>query len=142
MGDTTRTTRTTTSRRATTRRATTDRRPADNRADDVEEETVLADEAQEAEATSRHVTATLCGEEVRVIPPAAWRQSWQRLLNAGQVDAFAELVLHEDDYEIYLELDPTNEEVGDMIAEAADRAGESLGKLRGPAVPSRRTRRR
>ncbi|WP_206325912.1 MULTISPECIES: hypothetical protein [unclassified Streptomyces] len=140
MGDTT---RTTTSRRTTARRTdTTDRRPADDHLDETETDTVSADEAQEAEATGRHVTATLCGEDVRVIPPAAWRQSWQRLLNQGQIDAFAAIVLHEDDYELYLELDPTNEEFGDMIGEAAERAGESLGKSRGPATSSRRTRRR
>ncbi|KOU62100.1 hypothetical protein ADK57_25705 [Streptomyces sp. MMG1533] len=84
----------------------------------------------------------LCGEEVRIIPPGAWRQSWQNLLNNGQVGAFMEIVLHPDDYEVFLDLDPTNDEVGELINDAATRAGESLGKSSGPAPSSRRTRRR
>jgi hypothetical protein len=99
-------------------------------------------EAQEIEAVSKHVTGLLCGEDVRIIPPGAWRQSWQRLLNQGQIDAFAKIVLHPDDYELYDELDPTNDEFGELINDAAQRAGESLGKSSGPAPSSRRTRRR
>ena len=99
-------------------------------------------EAQEIEAVSKHVAGMLCGEDVRIIPPGAWRQSWQRLLNQGQIDAFAKIVLHPDDYELYVELDPTNDEFGELINDAAQRAGESLGKSSGPAPSSRRTRRR
>lgn len=99
-------------------------------------------EAQEIEAVNMHVTGLLCDEEVRIIPPGAWRQSWQRLLNTGQIDAFAKIVLHPDDYDLYEELDPTNDEFGELINDAAQRAGESLGKSSGPAPSSRRTRRR
>ncbi|MEU5976391.1 hypothetical protein [Streptomyces sp. NPDC047315] len=99
-------------------------------------------QAQEAEATGRHVAADLCGQQVYIIPPGAWRQSWQRLLNSGQIDAFAETILSPDSYELFLELDPTNDEFGEMIASAAERAGESLGKSRGPGPSSRTTRRR
>ncbi|AWT47529.1 hypothetical protein HXP45_01460 [Streptomyces actuosus] len=94
------------------------------------------------EATDGYVTALLCGEELRVIPPGQWRQSQQRLLNMGQIDAFAEAVIHPDDIDLYFELDPTNEEIGEFVADAAQQAGESLGKSRGPAPSSRRTRRR
>jgi hypothetical protein len=122
------------SRPAASRRATT---PAA-----VEEVEVPPAEAQEIEAEGRHVTATLCDEDIRIIPPGAWRQSWQRLLNQGQIDAFAELVIHPDDLDLYFELDPTNEEFGDFVGEAARAAGEPLGNSRGPAPSSRRTRRR
>lgn len=122
-----------TAARAASRPATT--RPAD-------EPDVSEAEAQEIEADGNYVTADLCGEELRIIPPGAWRQSWQRLLNAGQVDAFAEQVIHPDDFDLYMELDPTNTEFGDFVGEAAERAGESLGKSRGPAPSSRNTRRR
>lgn len=144
---------------ATTRKTTTSRkprtaaraasRPATTRRtdDEVDEVEVSASEAQEIEAEGHYVPAMLCGvddreEELRIIPPGAWRQSWQRLLNNGQVDAFAKLVLHHEDYDLYLELDPTNEQFGDMVGEAAERAGESLGNSRGPAASSRRTPRR
>jgi len=123
-------------------------RPPTTRTAEVEpeeeytEEPVSEAEAQELEATGNYVPALLCGEEVRIIPPGAWRQSWNRLLNAGQVDAFAEIALHPDDYDRYIEIDPTMEEFGEFVGDAAERAGESLGKSRGPAPSSRRTRRR
>lgn len=115
--------------------------------EDFDEPEVSAAEAQEVEAVNKYVTARLAGvddaeEDVRVVPPGAWRQSWQRLLNGGQIDAFAQIVLHPEDYEVYLDLDPTNEQFGAMVGEAAERAGESLGKSSGPAPSPRRTRRR
>lgn len=121
-------------------------RPAEPE-EDFDEPDVSEAEAQEVEAVNKYVTARLTGvddteEDVRIIPPGAWRQSWQRLLNGGQVDAFAKIVLHSEDYEVYLELDPTNEQFGEMVSEAAERAGESLGKSSGPGPSSRRTRRR
>lgn len=103
---------------------------------------VSAAGAQEIEAVSKHVTALLCGEEVRIIPPGAWRQSWQRLAAQGQIDAFAQIVLHPDDYDLYIDIDPTNEEWGEFVSDAAEQAGEGLGNSRGPAPSSRRTRRR
>lgn len=129
-----------TAARAASRPATT--RRAAEPADDFDEVEVSPAEAQEIEAVNKYVTAELCGEEVRIIPPGAWRQSWQRLLGQGQIDAFAEIVLHPDDFDLYLELDPTNEEFGELVGDAAERAGESLGKSSGPAPSSRRTRRR
>ena len=107
-----------------------------------EEPEVTAAEAQEIEAEGHYVTGLLCGEEVRIVPPGAWRQSWQELLNSGQIRAFMEIVLSPDDFELFVELDPTNDEVGELIQDAAQRAGESLGNSRGPAPSSRRTRRR
>ena len=134
-----------TAARSASRPSTT--RPAAEPEEEFDEPDVSPAEAQEIEAVNKYVTAVLSGaddseDEVRIIPPGAWRQSWQRLLNGGQVDAFAKIVLHPDDYEIYVELDPTNEQFGDMVSEAAERAGESLGKSSGPAPSSRRTRRR
>lgn len=136
-----------------TTRNTTSRKPAAPRAasrtatsrrtepDEVDEKVSAAD-AQEIEAVSKHVTALLCDEEVRIIPPGAWRQSWQRLAAQGQIDAFAKIVLHPDDYDLYIDIDPTNEEWGEFVADAAEQAGESMGNSRGPAPSSRRTRRR
>ncbi|MET8079983.1 hypothetical protein [Streptomyces sp. NPDC005303] len=123
--------------RAATRTATTRRKTQPD-----EEPEVTAAEAQETEAVSNYVTAILCDEEIRIIPPGAWRQSWQRLAAQGQIDAFAQIVIHPDDYDIYLDVDPTNEEWGEFVQDAADRAGESLGNSRGPAPSSRSTRRR
>lgn len=110
--------------------------------DEVDEPDVTEAEAQEIEADGHYVTTDLCGEEVQVIPPSAWRSSWQRMLNQGNLDGFAEKVLHPDDYELYLELDPTIVEFMEFSQGAASLAGESLGKSSGPAPSSRRTRRR
>lgn len=107
--------------------------------DDVE---VSEAEAQEIEAEGHYVTATLCGEEVQIIPPTVWRSSWQRMLNQGDFDGFAEKIFHPDDYEFYLESDPTIVEFMEFTQEAAALVGERLGNSHGPAPSSRRTRRR
>jgi hypothetical protein len=123
------------SRPATSRRAEPDIEPDE----DVE---VSAADAQEIEAEGHYVTATLCGEEVQIIPPSAWRSSWQRMLNSGNFDGFAEKVFAPEDYDFYLEADPTIVEFMQFVEEAASRVGESLGNSRGPAGSSRRTRSR
>ena len=128
--------------RAAARPATSRRVVDEVEEQDIDEVEVSAASAQEIEAEGHYVTGLLCGEEVRIIPPGAWRQSWQELLNSGQIRAFMEIVLSPDDFELFVELDPTNNEVGELINEAAERAGESLGKSTGPAPSSRRTRRR
>jgi hypothetical protein len=119
-------------------------RPATRKTAEVEpgEVEVSPAVAQEIEAEGAYVTALLCGEELQIIPPGQWRQSQQRLLNQGQVDAFAEQVVHPDDVDLFFELDPTNNELGEFVADASRQAGESLGNSRGPAPSSRRTRRR
>lgn len=135
---------------ATTTRKTSSRKPGATRAasrptsrrEDVEETEATPAEAQEAEAEGQYITVELCGEDVQIVPPTAWRTSWQRLLNNGQIDAFAEKVFHPDDFELFLELDPTMEEWIDFTERASRMAGESLGNSRGPAQSSRRTRRR
>ena len=109
--------------------------------DDFDAPDVTDAEAQEIEAEGHYVTTELCGQEVQVIPPSAWRASWQRMLQQGDLDGFAEKVLHPDDYDLYVELDPTIVEFMEFSQEAASLAGESLGKSRGPAPSSRRTRR-
>lgn len=110
-------------------------------ADEIDEE-VDAAEAQEIEAEGHYVTAMLDGEEIRVVPPGAWRQSWQTMLAQGQFNGFAKHVVHPEDLDLYFEIDPTNDQFEEFVAEAAKRGGESLGKSRGPNRSSRRTRRR
>ncbi|MGW6741630.1 hypothetical protein ACWGDX_13040 [Streptomyces sp. NPDC055025] len=101
-----------------------------------------AAEAQEAEATGTYITVALCGEGLRVIPAGAWPVSAQRILRQGDFDGFMEAVLHEEDYELYEEIDPTLDEINLFIEDAGNLSGEPQGKSRGPARSSRRTRRR
>ncbi|MGW0312010.1 hypothetical protein [Streptomyces flavidovirens] len=105
-------------------------------------EKVGAAEAQEIEATGHYVSAQMCGSEVEIVPSGAWRQSSMRKLKAGDMDGFMEDVLSPDSYDLYLELDPTNEEINAFMEEASEAAGESLGKSGGPRASSRTTRRR
>ncbi|MET9521526.1 hypothetical protein [Streptomyces coeruleorubidus] len=126
-----------TAARAASRPATTRRK-----AEEADEPEITAAEAQEIEVEGHYITATLCGEEVRVVPPTAWRASWNRILRQGAIDEFAEKVFHPDDYELYLELDPTMQEWAEFTEDAARMAGESQGNSRGPAASSRRTPRR
>ncbi|MET9150079.1 hypothetical protein ABZX82_02170 [Streptomyces griseoflavus] len=142
MASTRSTTSTSRKPRSASRAAT---RPARREEPEVEPEAadteVSPAEAQEIEAEG-YVTATLCGEEVQVLPPSMWRISWQNLLATGQLYAFAEKVLHPEDYDFFVEIDPTNAEFEAFVAEAGDRAGESMGKSRGRSRSGGGTRRR
>lgn len=109
---------------------------------EVEETEVSPAEAQEIEVEHKYITVELCGEEVQIVPPSVWRSSWQRMLNQGDFDGFAEKIFSPEDFEFYLELDPTIVEFMEFTQEAAARVGEPLGNSRGPAPSSKRTRRR
>jgi hypothetical protein len=107
-----------------------------------DDDEVDAAEAQEIEATVKHLTVALCGEAMRVLPAGAWPMSAQRALQDGDFDGFMARVLHEEDYELYVDIDPTLNEVNLFLEDAGKLSGESQGKSRGPAKSSRRTRRR
>lgn len=131
----------------TTARKTTATRPARTPrelAPDVREpdDDVTAAEAQELEATGRHITVDLCGEPVRVVPGGAWPVSAQRKLREGDLDGFMASVLQEDDYDLYVEMDPTLDEFNQFVEDAQELSGEPQGKSRRPSGSSRRTRRR
>ena len=113
----------------------------------VEEPEVVeatAADAQEADADEGHyVTAALCGEPIRVIPPSAWRLSWNRQLRNEDLDGLFGHVIHPDDLEFVLdELDPTNDEIIGFLQDAGAISGEPLGKSSGPRRSSRASRRR
>ncbi|WP_432053752.1 hypothetical protein [Streptomyces sp. bgisy022] len=127
------------SRPATTRRPEPD---VDVDVEDTDDVEVTAADAQEIEAEGHYVTAELCGEEVRIVPPAAWRVSWQRMLTQGLIFEFAEKVLHPDDYDFFEELDPTSEEFQAFVVDASERSGEPLGKSRARSRSGGSTRRR
>jgi hypothetical protein len=129
-----------TAARAASRPATT-RHAVEPDVEETEDVEVSSADAQEIEAEG-YVTAELCGEEVRIVPPAAWRISWQRMLMQGLLDQFAEKVLHPDDVEFFMELDPTVQEFQEFVADASERSGEPLGKSRARSRSGGSTRRR
>lgn len=101
-----------------------------------------AADAQEAEALGHYVTADLGGKTLEIIPSGAWRQSSMRLLKASAMDEFFEDVLSPESYELYLDLDPTNDELGAFLDAAGAASGEPVGKSGGPSRSPKRTRKR
>jgi hypothetical protein len=99
-------------------------------------------EAQETEAAGHYVTAELCGKTLEIVPSGAWRQSAMRMLREGDLDSFMDQVLSPDSYDLYLDLDPTNDQVGEFVNAAGEASGESVGKSSGPSRSPRRTRKR
>lgn len=97
-------------------------------------------EAQETEALGHYVTAELSGKTLEIIPSGAWRQSTMRLLKANELDDFFEDVLSPESYELYLDLDPTNDELGRFLEAAGSASGEPVGKSSGPNRSQRRMR--
>ena len=117
----------------------------------VTKETLDAAKAQELEAEADpndgYLTVPLAGydgvtKDVRALPATRWRASALRALNQGDMDAFMGLVLHEDDYEIYLDLDPDTEAIGHFAQHVGEQSGEALGKSSGPSRSSKSTRKR
>ncbi|WP_367129921.1 MULTISPECIES: hypothetical protein [Streptomyces] len=105
-------------------------------------ETDHATKGQETDATGDYVPAELAGRPVRALPSQRWRASHLRALNAGNLDAFAEGVLHPDDLDAWYEGDPTQDEIGEWVAQVAEAGGESLGKSSGRPRSSKTTRKR
>ncbi|MCP9997994.1 hypothetical protein LUX34_24080 [Streptomyces werraensis] len=110
---------------------------------------IEAARAQETEVDTEDefLTVPLTGydgvtKDVRALPASQWRASAIRALNSGNIDGFMEIVLHEDDYAIYEDLDPTTDGIGKFAEEASRRSGEALGKSSGPSRSSRSTRKR
>lgn len=104
--------------------------------------------AQELEADGdEYVTVPLAGydgvtKDVRALPSTRWRASAMRAINNGDFDGFMERVLHGDDYDTYVDLDPDGESVQRFAENVADASKEALGKSSGPSRSSRSTRRR
>ncbi|MFD5026990.1 hypothetical protein [Streptomyces sp. NPDC058373] len=108
---------------------------------------IEAAEAQEVEAATEFVTVSLAGydgvsKDVRARLATRWRASALRALNSGDMDTFMELVLHEDDYGTYEDLDPDMDAIGHFAQAVGEASGEALGKSSGPRPSSRNTRKR
>lgn len=104
--------------------------------------------AQETEADleDAYISVPLAGydgvsKDVRVLPANRWRASALRALNRGDIDGFMEAVLHEDDYEIFEELDPDTDGIGKFAEDVSRASGEALGKSSGRSRSGSSTRR-
>src|ERR1043165_7381955 len=88
--------------------------------------------AQEQEATAgEYIEVPLAGhdgvvKDLRVRPATKWRASALRAVNQGDIDGFMEMVLHEDDYDTFVDLDPDTEGFGKFTDDAARLSGGDL----------------
>lgn len=125
--------------------AGTQRRPArlaEPGEDGVQDLQVTDTEAQELEAAGEYTAVPVGDMEARVKPQVDWRMSDIRALNKGDLDAWAESVIHPDDLEDFLDLDITMAEFQVFADEAAALTGDGLGKSKRRSGSSRSTRRR
>jgi len=110
--------------------------------DGVQDVELDAAEKQELEAAGEYVPIKVADLEVRIKPQTDWRMSDVRLLNKGDLDTWAEGVIHPDDIEEFFDADITIGEFQQFAEDAAAATGDGLGKSRGRSRSSRSTRRR
>jgi hypothetical protein len=98
---------------------------------------------QELEALNVYISVPVSADvKVRVKPQIEWRMSTMRLLNAGDLDGWAESVIHPDDLDTFIECDLTMGEFGKFSEDAARLAGDGLGKSSERSRSSKSTRAR
>ena len=83
----------------------------------------------EAEETG-YVEVEMGGYTYRLKPQEDWRQSTQESLRLGMVNDWAEDVMPPEDYQAWLESDPTNRELEQFFEDMGRAAGVSLGESR------------
>jgi hypothetical protein len=101
------------------------------------------DRAARAARSATEPTIVSIGDtKVRILPPMQWRQTAMRAIRSGDFDTWAQKVLvndyveaegdqpasGSDDYAVWLEADPTNDELIEFFAEYEEASGSSLGK--------------
>jgi hypothetical protein len=94
----------------------------------------------EAEATGRGVPVPLCGKDIHVPPTVEWRSSALKALHTGDYETWAERTLSEQDYNTWMDVDPTLGEVQRFFADAAPAMGLSLGNSKASRRALRATR--
>ncbi|MEU1074297.1 MULTISPECIES: hypothetical protein [unclassified Streptomyces] len=99
-------------------------------------------DAQEIEATEEFLTVPLNDVDLRIRPVTHWRPSHFRALRVVDYDAWAAGVLHEDDVQMFIDLDATLEEINEFSMSAMEAAGENSGKSTARSRSSRSTRKR
>lgn len=84
------------------------------------------------------------GGEVEVtVPPAGrWRTRANKALRLGDFDEWAQIVLSDVDYALWVDADPTNDDVEAFFKAWQAESGENQGKSRPSTGSSRSTRKR
>lgn len=100
-------------------------------------------EADDATADDGSTAVTLAGEQIRIKPAGQWRSSAIRAMTQGNFDGWAESSLADDEsWETWQDVDPTIDQVEDMLREWRAATGQDTGKSRASHGSSKRTARR
>lgn len=96
----------------------------------------------ETEAKVQGIKGTIAGVEVTVPPVKVWRGSALDALTEGRFSAWADKVLSDDDYDKWLDADPTVGEIESFFEEIGPSLGmgDSVGESRASRRSSRSTR--
>lgn len=98
--------------------------------------------AAEKEVRGELIQGTLAGKTVYVRPVKQWRASALHALREGDLMAWAEATLSDDDWDVWIEVDPTVEEIQEFFASINTGLGTDPGNSRRSRRSSTRTRRR
>lgn len=98
--------------------------------------------AVEREATGELIQGDLAGRTVYVPPVRKWRASGLSALRDGDFNKWAESTLNDDDYDIWMDVDPTLDEIETFFASVNPGLGTSPGNSRRSRNSSRGTRKR
>jgi hypothetical protein len=98
--------------------------------------------AAEKEVRGELIQGNLAGKTVYVRPVKQWRASALHALREGDLMGWAEATLSDDDWDVWLEVDPTIEEIEGFFASINPGLGTDPGNSRRSRRSSTRTRRR
>ena len=108
--------------------------------DDVEVE--VGPSAAEREAKGDLVQGELTGQTIYVRPVKQWRASALSALRDGDFNKWAEGTLDDDDLDIWMDTDPTLEDIENFFATINGGLGTTPGNSRRSRTSSRNTRKR
>lgn len=80
------------------------------------------------ESAGKWFAAEVGGHTVRVSNPKTWRASTMAQVNRGDILGFAQKVMHPDDYQVFVDVDPTLEETGALVADTYRYFGADRGE--------------
>lgn len=98
--------------------------------------------AAEREAKNDLIQAELAGKTIYVPTTNNWRSSALHALREGDLHTWAEKTLNDDDWDTWLEVDPTMDEISDFFSTINGATGTDPGNSRGSRTSSRSTNKR